>query len=78
MADFEEKYKAWLTAVSQEFIDAGDLTMKQNLLIESLSSLRSVYPESRLYDCNNENQDSVLLLNYSVLGSTNEDENDNV
>jgi hypothetical protein len=75
MKNFEEKYFIWLNEISKDQPDPAQLSIKQKKLIEALESLRSVYPESRLYDCGAEDQSNVALLNHSILGSTKEEEN---
>ncbi|MBI1938381.1 MAG: DUF1508 domain-containing protein [Ignavibacteriales bacterium] len=78
MKNFESKYLPWLKEISKENPDQTQLSIKQKKLIEALESLRSVYPESRLYDCGTEDLSNVALLNHSILGSTKEEENDSM
>jgi hypothetical protein len=39
-------------------------------LVAALASLRSVYPETRLFECVEGEENVPLLLNHSILGST--------
>lgn len=76
MGLFENAYRNWLKEMSKDRVNLKNLTQKQNELVKILESLRSVYPESRLYDCEKQDEKDVVLLNHSVLGSISEDEND--
>ena len=78
MKNFEKYYLIWLKEISKVQPDPVLLSKKQKDLIEALESLRSVYPETRLYDCGADDQTNAILLNHSILGSTKEEENDNM
>lgn len=75
MNDFENDYFAWLNEIAKEKPVQEALSIAQNKLIETLESLRSVYPETRLYDCKKGGQVSPILLNHTTLGSFKSDEN---
>ncbi len=68
---FEAFYFKWLEETSRDRPDAVQLTAYQNDLVVSLGALRSVYPESRLFDCRLEEKENPILLNLSILGTTN-------
>ena len=70
---FEEKYQAWLTENAKANLDPEKWTIVQKQLIAALSSLRSVYPETRLYECVAGEESVPLLLNHSILGTTKKD-----
>lgn len=77
MMKFEKVYKDWLKEISKH-LPNKNLSKKQNSLVEVLELLRSVYPENKLYDCKNQDELDVILLNHSILGSISEDENDSL
>jgi uncharacterized protein YegP (UPF0339 family) len=70
---FEDNYFLWLKEMAKEKPDQTMLTQTQDKLIEALESLRSVYPETRLYDCKEGRQVSPILLNQTTLGTFKED-----
>ncbi|HED38287.1 MAG TPA: DUF1508 domain-containing protein, partial [Ignavibacteria bacterium] len=78
MIKFEKAYRNWLKEISKHQPNKNLLSKKQNKLVEVLESLRSVYPENKLYDCKNQDELDVILLNHSILGSISEDENDSL
>lgn len=41
----------------------------QNALIDSLASLRTIYPEATLYDCEDGDGDNPIALNQTILGT---------
>lgn len=72
LAIFEERYDSWLEEMAKARPDQLQLTARQNELVESLASLRSVYRESRLFDCRIQEKENPVLLNLSILGTTKE------
>ncbi|MBN1301243.1 MAG: YegP family protein [Melioribacteraceae bacterium] len=75
MQIFETAYKKWLSEISSDQPDNKLIRAAQDKLVKILQTLRSVYPETRLYDCEEQDEDGVVLLDHSVLGSISEDEN---
>jgi len=75
MKSFETNYKKWLEQISKKKPNKKLIKKAQDELVKVLQTLRSVYPETRLYDCEKQDEDSVVLLDHSVLGSISEDEN---
>ena len=47
----------------------NNLVNGQKELITALESLRSVYPEARLHDYQEDGEENPVLLNYTILGS---------
>ncbi|ACN14421.1 conserved hypothetical protein [Desulforapulum autotrophicum HRM2] len=70
MAFFESKYFPWLRQMAQFNPSPMELIQARNELINAMNALRSVYPESRLYDCASRKDRLPVLLDHSVLGST--------
>jgi hypothetical protein len=70
MEYFESKYFPWLEQMAEFNPVPMKLIQARNELITAIQSLRSVYPESRLYDCASRRDRLPVLLNHSVLGST--------
>jgi hypothetical protein len=69
MKNFEEKYKAWLIENAKESPDEIELSKKLKELIEAMETLRSVYPEAVLHDCEESESDNSVLLNHTILGT---------
>ncbi len=67
---FETAYQAWLAETAKARPDPATLVPAQKRLIAALGSLRSVYPETRLFECVEGEENVPLLLNHSILGST--------
>lgn len=72
MQAFEEAYHAWLTENAKVQPEPLALTQAQKVLLAAMASLRSVYPETRLFECVEGEQNVPLLLNHSILGLTKE------
>lgn len=70
MAYFESKYFPWLREMARFNTSPVELIKARNELISAMNSLRSVYPESRLFDCATRKNRLPVLLDHSVLGST--------
>jgi hypothetical protein len=69
MKKFEEKYLAWLKENAKEIPDQVQLSNKLKELIDAMESLRSVYPEAVLHDCEESLTDNQVLLNQTILGT---------
>lgn len=69
----QEHYQAWL---EEQFlpVESQDPAKLTNL-IETLEALITIYPEARLHDCDDGNDDNPILLNRTILGTSNS-END--
>ena len=71
MRSFEKAYLPWLKEMANESPDIARLEKLKKELINILSSLRNVYPESiHLYDCSNITSENPVVLDYSVLAQT--------
>ena len=69
MQVFEEQYRAWLEENAKPF---HEQTNRQSILlsfINTLNAIKSVYPEATLHDCE-ESDDNPVLLGHTSLGST--------
>jgi uncharacterized protein YegP (UPF0339 family) len=77
MGRFEAAYKEWLGRSEGTPSSESDASASRSRLMEILESLRSVYPETRLHDCENEGGDKVLL-NLSRLGTAQGDPDDDL
>jgi len=70
MNEFETRYKAWLVENARTKKDYGKLSARQGELVETLNSLRNVYPTGTLYDCSvDETLENAIILDNSVLGN---------
>ncbi|WP_372771997.1 hypothetical protein [Mangrovibacterium sp.] len=70
MDEFETRYKAWLLENAREVKDYGLLSKCQRELVETLGTLRNVYPSGTLYDCAvDETLENAIILDHSVLGN---------
>lgn len=69
MKNFEEKYHAWLIENAKELPDSIKRSKCLKDLIEAMESLRSVYPEAVLHDCNDSESENTVLLNHTILGT---------
>lgn len=68
MRQFEMTYRDWLTAIAEKDFDQTVLSIKQNKLLSSLASLRSIYRKVTLHDCR-EDDDNPIVLNQGFLGT---------
>lgn len=80
MEAFEAKYKTWLKEKAAYYHNEASCNFTQALngLIEILTQLNNVYPEATLHDCQEgSSEDNPLILNQTILGTTNTNENGN-
>ena len=70
MAAFEASYKTWLLENARKVKDYGNLSAAQRRLVETLNTLRNIYPTGTLYDCAvDETLENAIILDNSVLGN---------
>jgi hypothetical protein len=70
MAEFESACRAWLAETVKEKKDYGELSARQNALVDILGRLRNVYPSGVLHDCDREaTLEDAIILDNSVLGN---------
>jgi hypothetical protein len=70
MAEFEQKYKAWLAENAKPVKDKVQLSFTLSELIDILGRLRNVYPSGTLHDCEEDDTlENSIILNNSVLGN---------
>lgn len=71
MGEYESKYKTWLLENAREVKDQPALTKALNELINVLLSLRSVYREGTLHDCEADTQpnENAVILNQTIIGT---------
>ena len=77
MDDFEDVYFPWLKLKANQTYSHPDLlddnhalVKAQTKLITVMEQLNSVYPETHLFDCQQDTDESTVLLNHSKLGSS--------
>ncbi len=73
---FEKSYNDWLFENAKDQPDVNTLTEHHTRLINALGQLRSVYPESKLYDCKGDGKEMPVVLDHSFLGTIKENENE--
>ncbi len=73
----QQAYKAWLLDQYNDDEDQDPTLLAD--LIDILEALRTVYPEAKLHDCEDGNDDNPILLNQTILGTSKakEDEGNN-
>ncbi|RKD88360.1 hypothetical protein [Mangrovibacterium diazotrophicum] len=70
MEAFETNYKRWLLENARKVKDFGKLSAAQRQLVETLNTLRNIYPTGTLYDCTvDETLENAIILDNSVLGN---------
>lgn len=72
--DFENAYKAWITALANYSLDAAKIPALQAAnknLLELLFTLHSEYPVATLHDCVESKDTNPVLLGKTILGSLN-------
>jgi hypothetical protein len=70
MAEFENKYRAWLFAKNAIPYNENNLRIAQNDLLNILQQLRSIYPEGLLHNCetDSDKMENAIILNKTALG----------
>ena len=66
MQRFETEYFPWLSEQAKKSPDLNTLSTRKLRLIQALESIHNLYPETRLYSC--EQEQNSILLDSSVLG----------
>ncbi len=67
---FENAYKPWLREMATLQHDIEKMRPRHKKLVEALSSLRSIYPEAVLHDCENPDEDlNPVVLDYTSIGT---------
>ncbi len=72
MKQFETKYKNWLIEKAKSNISLNTYSQKLSDLLEAMNHIRSVYPQSNLFDCSNPVTDENtkrIILNNTILGT---------
>ena len=75
MCVFEDSWKAWLEAHADPAFDESERSNRLAQLIDIMESLRTVYPVARLHDCEDDNDFNPVLLDNTILGTYNSEEN---
>jgi uncharacterized protein YegP (UPF0339 family) len=70
---FEDAYKLWLTEKSKQKPDPGLISQLSEDLIIIMNNIRSVYPYATLHDCYEGGDENIVVLNQSILGTFNPD-----
>ncbi len=65
--ELEEAYKDWLLVKANAKEDADSKILKR--LIEILTQIKSIYPESQLQTCSDEEERQLFILNKNSLGT---------
>lgn len=65
----EQAYFAWFAENSKYTPDVPLLAQRLRRLITVMNTLRNVYPEGRLHDCENPGNHNPVILNETMLGS---------
>ncbi|MBD3421976.1 MAG: DUF1508 domain-containing protein [Chitinivibrionales bacterium] len=69
MARFEDAYYPWLKELQKNNRTTLSYRLAQDKFTEVLESLRSVYPEARLFNCENPEKNNPIVLNNAKIGS---------
>ncbi len=70
MAEFEQKYKAWLLEINKPVWNKSALSNALNEFIMALTASRNIYPTGTLHSCDeDESLEGAIILNNSVLGT---------
>jgi hypothetical protein len=67
LLELEEAYKDWLLVKANAKEDADSKILKR--LIEILSQIKSIYPESHLQTCSDKEEKQLFILNKNSLGT---------
>ncbi len=71
---FEKIYRVWLTKKAKKDPDPTLCSQLTKKLIEIMRDIRSVYPVATLHDCFEGGDENIVVLNQSILGTFNPDE----
>ena len=74
MYDFDNAYKAWVTALANYEYDNSDANMNllqaaNDKLLVLLFNLHSEYPVAALHDCEESKDTNPVMLGKTILGS---------
>ncbi|MDR6943339.1 hypothetical protein [Mucilaginibacter pocheonensis] len=70
--DFENAYKAWITALANYSFDKttiANLLTANNTMVQLLFNLHSEYPVATLHDCDESKDTNPVMLGKTILGS---------
>lgn len=64
---FEKAYCSWLSELAKEAPDVTELRIRFAALMDIFTVLKNVYPEARLHDCVDGNDENRVLLGQTVI-----------
>ncbi len=73
MTAFEGAYWPWRKALKQQ---SNQLSPLQDQLVRTWQTLRSVFPEATLHDCAQDEDSNPVILDNTILGTFEEEDND--
>jgi hypothetical protein len=65
--EFQQRYCKWLEELAKETPDAKELKLRFKDLMNVFVKLKNVYPEARLHDCVDGNDENRVLLGQTVI-----------